>query len=397
MTIDTTHTITVPPPTIGRTRHLLTPLPEPGEFLFVIDNSAAERFPCPTLAANYLVEGREPHPTNAALIFGGALHVGIETLLRGPRRIRDINDALNENVWETPTDLLIRAGTDLAAFFTKHPAPLDEYRTLSNALEVLRYYQQRCTFPDYNMTILSDDKGPLIERAFELPLGVLEVNATIPMPWLTETQHIQTREAWLSLGAKCHWHDGTHKVTKIHVAWAGRIDVIAKCNGAVRVVDHKTTSQADGKKRVDFINDFQISSQTRGYLWAAQQLWPEFNVTGFCLDAIQFKKPANGKTVMEMGPKGGQPALDFFRSYFDYSSTSLASWAENSLVRVEDFIHSLVRGFFPMETTYCFNRKYGKCPYHEVCCIATDNPEAAKQLLHSEAFRPVTWNPTADR
>ncbi len=385
MNLPTSKLTIAPPPVSGRTRHLLTPLPEPGHFLFVIDNSAAERFVCPTLAANYLVEGREPHPTNAALIFGGALHVGIETLLRG-NTVSEVGDDVSSQ-----TELLIRAAEDITSFFTKHPAPLDEYRTLTNALEVLRFYQQRMTFPDYNMRILSDEKGPLIERAFELPLGVLEIGAWVKVPHLSNEVIEQN---CIDFRNECPPLDKEHVfIEKVHVAWAGRVDVIAFCNGTARIVDHKTTS-IGGEQ---FVQDFQLSSQTRGYLWAAQQLWPELNVTGFCLDAIYLKRPAKGCSIMERGPRGGEPALQFFRSYFDYTPQSVADWADNALVRVEDFIHSLVRGYFPMEVTYCFNRKYGKCPYHDVCLLQVDNPEGAKRLLHSEAFRPVTWNPTNDR
>ena len=384
ITIPTTQVKTEIPPATGRTRHVLTPLPEPGHFLFVIDNSAAEKFVCPTLAANYLVEGREPHPTNAALIFGGALHVGIEELLHGPQKHWVDQEPVTvgylegssspvqliaNHLPETQAELLTRAQARITKFFTDHPAPLDEYRTLSNALEVLRFYQQRMTFPDYHMEILSDAKGPLIERAFELPLGVLEVKSNID---------IKGEQTWVDF---------------VHVAWAGRIDVIAKCHGTARIVDHKTTSIGGDS----FIADFHLSSQTRGYLWAAQQLWPELNVTGFCLDAIKLKRPTGSAGLMERGPRGGDPALEFFRSYFDYSAPSVASWATNALTRVEDFIHSFARNYFPQEVTYCFNRKYGKCPYHDVCLIAQDSPEAANKLLHSHAFRQVTWNPTADR
>jgi len=353
MNLSTANVRVAPPDPVGRTRHVLTPLPEPGHFLFVIDNSAAERFVCPTLAKHYLVDGREPHPTNAALIFGGALHVGIEALLHG--------------------EPLASAQDRVTDFFVRHPAPLDEYRTLTHALQVLQHYQTRCGFADYRIEILSDDKGPLIERAFELPLGVLEVGSEILL------------------------HNVPTFVSHIHVAWAGRIDVVALANGKARIIDHKTTSQAGGKLRQNFIDDFHLSSQTRGYVWAARQLWPEHNIQSFCLDAIQFKKPAAGMSVADRGPRGGEPALDFFRHYFDYEEAAITDWAENALVRVEDFIHSMVRGFYPRETTYCFNRKYGKCSYWDVCTVGVTNPAAAHNLLHSNAYRQVTWNPVADR
>lgn len=370
-----------PPPVSGNLRYLLRPLPEPGHFLFVVDNSAAERFICPTLARNYLVYGREPHPTNAALIFGGALHVGIERLLKGSKNKESI---VSDNA--TPQEaLLVEAAVDLVDYFTRHPSPMDEYRTLPHALEVLKFYQQRLGFPDYYMEIAKDERGPLIERAFELPLGTFKVEERLQglFPYIESNEYVDKLDIT---------PDGIY-VDTIHVAWAGRIDVIGKCNGKMRIVDHKTTSKGDS----DFINDFHLSSQTRGYLWAARQLWPELNVDGFCLDAIHFKKPSNGCGIMDRGPRGGEPALRFFRNYFDYTDAGIAQWEANTMTRVEDFIHSLIRGNFPMEATYCFNRKYGKCPYHDCCVIEIEDPEAAKKLLFSEAYRPVTWNPTDDR
>lgn len=374
-----------PPPVSGNLRYLLRPLPEPGHFLFVVDNSAAERFICPTLARNYLVYGREPHPTNAALIFGGALHVGIEVLLRGPKAMAPIVNGEQEIKLEDSTELLVRAATALTLYFTKHPSPMDEYRTLPHALEVLKFYQQRLGFPDYYMEIAKDERGPLIERAFELPLGTIKIEERVQgiFPYIESNEYSDK----LDITHAGIWID------TIHVAWAGRIDVVGQCNGKMRIVDHKTTSQGSS----DFINDFHLSSQTRGYLWAARQLWPELNVDGFCLDAIHFKKPSSGCGIMDRGPRGGEPALKFFRSYFDYSDASIAQWESNTMTRVEDFLHSLVRGNYPQEATYCFNRKYGKCPYHDCCVIEIEDLEAAKKLLFSEAYRPVTWNPTDDR
>lgn len=388
MNIKTSDSKLQPPPVTGSQRYLLRPLPEPDHFLFIVDNSAAERFICPTLARNYLVWSREPHPTNAALIFGGALHVGIETLLKEPKKKFAFADS-DDGPLEDETELLIRAATDLTLFFTKHPSPMDEYRTLATALEVLKHYQQRIKFPDYHMVIQQDERGLIVERAFELPLGVLEFKT-----WVKDIgPHIEVNE----------FAEGVTEteagifIDTIHVAWAGRIDVIGHCNRRNRVIDHKTSSQASGNKRVDFVNDFLLSSQTRGYVWAAKQLWPELEISGACVDAIQLKKPAAGSGLMDRGPRGGEPALDFFRAYYDYSDQAIASWEENTMQRIEQFLTCVMQGQYPMEATYCYNRKYGKCPYHDCCVIEIEEPEAAKRLLFSEAYRPVTWNPTDNR
>ena len=109
------------------------------------------------------------------------------------------------------------------------------------------------------------DPLPIVERPFEIPIGVLEVGEKLQLPGWPEPQQIDV----------------------IHVAWSGRIDLAAKVNGRNRVVDHKTTSVAGEQ----FIPSFQLSYQTQGYVWAAQQLWPELLIDSFCLDAIYLKRP----------------------------------------------------------------------------------------------------------
>lgn len=331
-------------------RELLTPIPGlPDEYLLILDNSAGEKWQmCPTMARFYLVEGREAHARNAALVFGGVVHVGLESLLR------------------SQDDVALCAS--MLKYWGENPSPPDTYRTLNNAVEVIKHYRTRATLPDYGWVIQSDDSGLIIERPFELPLGVLEVNATIKLPTWDSPRHVR----------------------RVHVAWAGRIDVVAHTNGRHRVVDHKTTKIAGDQ----FIQDFQLSSQTRGYVWAAQQLWPDLDITGFCLNAIHLKEPAAGKGLMERGPRGGEPALNFFRAYFDYEAESLEEWATDALTICGDFVHALVRDYFSMHTKQCFN-KYGKCQYHDVCTIT--NKAVRLSLLRSDAYKQVTWNPTNDR
>jgi PD-(D/E)XK nuclease superfamily protein len=346
------------PPTPRPRRELLTPLSEPGHFLLVMDNSAIETFTtCPQYARNYLVMGREAHARNAALTFGGAIHVGCEHIER--------DEGKTEIPWRR-SEVWSDSDTAQAVlrYFTENPAPPDEYRTPTTALELLAHYRVRRTFPDYEWNVLNDSSGPLIERAFEIPLGVLEVNADIQLP---------------------QWND-SRTVSHIHVAWSGRLDLIADCNNKRRVVDHKTTSIGGDQ----FVMDFQLSNQTIGYVWAAQQLWPDLNIDGFCLNAFHLRKPTPGVGLLDKGPRGGAPALNFFRAYFDYSKERLQQWEDNALVLVEDFVHCLVRGYFPLHTKWCF-AKYGKCQYHDVCTI--DDLKVRDRMLMSDAYKTVTWNP----
>jgi PD-(D/E)XK nuclease superfamily len=335
-----------PPEPKAPLRPLLTPLPQEGHYLLVIDNSKMEIFTkCPTAALYYLVHRREAHARNAALTFGGALHEGIEALLRG------LDEAFQEQA--------------IVQYFAENPTPPDEYRTVALALQVMKHYRERQALPDYEWTVLSDNE-PIIERPFELPLGVLDVSTQLQLPDWPEPQFVKA----------------------IHVAWAGRIDLVANTNNRNRVVDHKTTSIAGDT----YIPSFILAHQTIGYVWAAQQIWPALDITGFCLNAIHLKRPAPGMTnLIAKGPKGGPPTLDFFRAFYEYPPERLEQWEQNSLTLAEDFVHCLVRQFFPMFTNSCFN-KYGRCQYHDICTL--EKPEWRHRMLMSDVYRDVTWSPT---
>jgi hypothetical protein len=125
-------------------------------------------------------------------------------------------------------------------------------------------------------------------------------------------------------------------------------------------------------------------------------MWPELDIRGFQLNAIHLKKPSNKSSLslLDKGPRGGEPALNFFRANYDYPPMRIDEWQRNMLTIVEDFVHSVKRQYFPMYTNHCFN-KFGRCPYFDICSI--DNPEVRLRMLHSDAFKNVTWDPTAGR
>ena len=337
-----------PPQPKGELRPLLTPLPQDGHYLLVVDNSAMEHFTrCPTAGLYHLVHRREAYARNAALTFGGALHEAIAALLRG----------------------LPAAEQDQAIlqYFAENPAPPDEYRTPALALQVMRHYRDRQALPDYEWEVLRDEQGePLIERPFELPLGVLDINTRLQLPDWPEPRLVKS----------------------VHVAWSGKIDLLATVAHRNRVVDHKTTSIAGD----NYIPSFILLHQTIGYVWAARQLWPHLDITGFCLNAIYLRRPLPGTTsLVARGPRSGAPPLDFFRAHFEYSAQRLEQWEANSMTLAEDFVHCLVRRFFPMFTNSCFN-KYGRCQYHDICTL--DDPAVRQRMLASDMYRDVTWSPT---
>jgi len=333
-------------------REILRPI-EGNHYLLVLDNSAMEKFTtCPVAAYNYLCLRRQASAKNSALVFGGAIHQALEVLLLGP------------SASESPEDFSLRQDAAIVKHFLENPTPVTDHRTAPLAMQVMKHYRVRQTFPDYEWEI----KNKLVEVPFELPLGVLNVNANIQLPSWSEPRFVET----------------------VSVAWSGKIDAIAECNSRVRVVDHKTTSIAGD----NFVQDFKLSNQTIGYVWAAQQLFPDLNVTGFCGNAIHLKKPGAsgyGSDLLLKGPRGGDPSLNFFRFYFEYSPERLVQWERNAISLCSDFVHCLVRNYFPSHTKWCFG-KYGRCPYHDACVI--DEESVREHFLLSAVFEPVTWDPT---
>jgi len=365
----------------GERRRLLTPIPgQSGHFLMVLDNSSLEKFTtCPTSAYFYLVKEREAQARTAALVFGGAVHAGLEKLL-----LRNWHGSIGDLEEKAKLDKECGDAAQDSAIvnhFTKNPSPPD-YRTPEVALEVLQHYRIRASMPDYTMTVLSDAAGPIIERAFELPLGVVEVDNCIAMPWLSEDER----------NAQVIMRDGVRVVVShIHLAWSGRIDACANTNGLNRILDHKTSSiKMDDK----FAMDFRLSSQVLGYIWAGQQLWPEHNIRGFCVNGIYLAKPGTTGTypggLMARGPRGGTPPLDFQRFYFEYSQERIDWWEHNTKQILSDLVHCLVRNDWPSHTKWCFG-KYGKCGYHDVC--SQDSHDVRESMIVSDMFKPVTWNP----
>jgi hypothetical protein len=334
-------------------REFLTHISD-NDYLLVMDNTAAEKvIRCHTAGYYYIIQGREPHAKNAALTFGGAIHEGIEAFFKGkPEAIQD---------------KLIRQ------YFLDNPAPPDEYRTVEMAVQVMKHYREQCRVRvDYHdEQVLTDKTGLIVERAFELPLGVLEIGEDIQLPtWPTPK-----------------------RIDNIHVAWSGRTDRASYLASANRAVDVKTTSMGGDQ----FIQSFQLSTQTIGYVWADQQMWPGLGIKSFALDAIHLKRPTKSSGMlglMEKGPRGGEPALNFFRAYFEYGQERIDDWQHNMLTIIEDFVHSLVRNYFPMSTNHCFN-KYGRCPYFDVDTI--DNKDIRIKMLQSDAFKDVTWDPTSGK
>lgn len=368
-------------PETNARRPFLTPLPDlPGEFLLVIDNTSLDKIKrCHKAAQNYLVLGREAQAKTTALVFGGAFHEAASLFHQHEYwyQLGDKSSGLGEKLGVDTQNRAIRQ------HFLDHPLPpfiySSDYRTEAAALELFRHYRNQCNtlvHPDYEWEILADDKGPIIERAFEIPLAVLEFE-----------------NFKLDLAPYGTYDSRVVEVKKIHLAWSGRIDLLARVNSRNHVVDHKTSSIFTP----DYFRQFELSSQVRGYVWAASHLWPEHSPKSFIHNGIFFQKPGVNQGLTTPGPRGGKAPLHFQRTFYPtnneqaFSDAAISRWERDTILTIEDFLHSVSRSVFPLNDSACI-QKFGLCEYHDCCRM--DDEDMGNRYLMSPAFREVTWNPT---
>lgn len=325
-------------------RPLLIPHDLPDEYILQIDNSTMEKFQtCPRSAEYYCVNRRE-RPGKAALVFGGAIHEGLEAYYKG--------DKNNPNLLQ----FMIEASSN---YFIKHTYdPGEDYRTPAYAADVLAQYYQHRSYSD-DITPIDYKGSPAVEMPFALNIGCIDLGKTLSYP---SSQLLA---------------DGDSNplfIKRLHIQWTGKIDLVGTDSmGRIHVVDHKTSSIAGG----NFFLDFEMSQQTRGYTWAIKHLLditPDF----FTVNALFVRKPTRtGKGV------------EFGRSSFHYDEDSLTEWHSDTMSAIESFVHSLIHANFPKYTKWCIG-KYGQCPYFNVCKLHSSKRPGA---LASNDFVNVTWSP----
>jgi hypothetical protein len=316
------------------------------DFILRIDNSTLEYFQsCARAAKFYCVDRRQGVPT-AALTFGGAIHLGLETLYAKGF------DALPEAI-----DRCVKYLSDITF---RDP---EEWRTPAIAEDTLRKYAAKYGADEMLKPILHNGK-PFIEKPFSLVIGEMALGARMAYTYsqLTDVES-----------------DDTLFINKLTILWSGRIDIAATYgDDYVYVVDHKTSSIGGPQ----FFADFMLSQQMVGYNWALRQMLPEYHINGTVVNAIIQRKPT----------KTGR-ALDFERQTYFHTQWHVDEWHTDINQHIEHFVYSLVTGKFPKSTKWCFG-KFGKCKYHDVCTLP---PQQRHIMLASPEYTNVTWSPLDDR
>lgn len=316
------------------------------DYILRIDNSTLEYFQaCSRAARFYCVDRRQAVPS-AALTFGGAIHLGLETLYAEgfealPKAIDRCVKYLDQITFRDP----------------------DEWRTPAIAEDTLRKYVAHYGMHDPIVPIHIANE-PFIEQPFSLILGEIQIESNLAHSYRT------------LLNEDC---DDPVYVNRLIVLWSGRIDIAATFGDQyVYVVDHKTSSIGGPQ----FFADFMLSQQMVGYNWALRKLLPDYHIQGTVVNAIIQRKPT----------RTGR-ALDFERQTYFHTDWHVNEWQTDVMHHIEHFVYSLQNDHFPKCTKWCFG-KYGKCAYHDVCTLP---PDQRHIMLNSPEYTNVTWSPLDDR
>lgn len=326
-------------------KRLLKQTATPHVYELNIDNSSLELFTtCPRQAEYKLVLGRS-YSDRAALSFGSAMHTALEHISLG-------------GTYESAVKLLEQ-------HFYANPVDEFEWRNLAFAVESLRKYLEQ--HKDAMWPLNGEKK--FVELGFNVPLeDTQDKYLTIPVEnFIAYPRCVIVENATEDTPA--------FFCESIKVRWTGRIDLVTELDGKIYIVDRKTSSMGGST----FWENFFLSSQMRGYMFAAQHVLQDLDrpLEGIIVDALFGRKPT--KTGV---------AHEFARAKFTYTQESLDEWLIDIIQHIEFFITRLVRGMFPQGTQWCVG-KY-RCKYHDVCKLPQN---MRTNYLMSNVYEENTWDP----
>ena len=155
----------------------------------------------------------------------------------------------------------------------------------------------------------------------------------------------------------------------------GRIDKIIDWDGAIYVMDHKTTSQLGPQ----FFNKFKPNLQMSGYVWAARRLGFT-NCSGILVDGILV---ASG--LLEASRRARLTPLA--RDISTRSEEELKEW-EHTVLEIHDDIGECEgSGVWTPNFDACCD--YGECPYRRIC---VEDGEVREKVIGMD-FIKEEWNP----
>lgn len=269
-----------------------------------------------------LIRKLRPNLDSPALLFGSAIHKGLETFYRGkrtqrviPSEYREIMQQIACGRWESAwsESLLFCAAYD---FVTKaeplKALPDDNKRSIFTGVWMLQHYMERYLTDEY--VVYEDDKGPIVERGFTFRLG---------------------EEAGMIIDV------------------FGTIDFVMKneVTGQILPGDHKTASSL-----YDFYDMCKPNHQYTIYTQAANKVFG-LECDSFLINALQVKAPP--KTS-----KGSPP--DFARQITTRTADDFEETKDAITLACLTFRANHIANTWPLSAPGPCS-KYGGCSFREVC------------------------------
>ena len=308
-------------------------------YLTLSNNSLKQFATCPRACEYYVLERRRASKGSAAVNAGDIFH-----------RAQDVRARVKD-----PEQLATLQTQLIEKCFVESPVEDDEYRNAERVSEACKRYN-KVYKNDTSEVIKNSDGEPLTEIKFVLPLGRIEVNANV---YIGRGEYIY--------------------IETLFVQWQGRIDQLISQDFQNFIKDFKTTSRGGST----YFDQFPLSQQLMGYVWAVRQLWKNGKVSGAIVDLTVWRRPT----------PTGKP-FDFDRQRFYYSDEQLDEWQSETMGTVASFVACLKAGQFPMSgTLHGCAFKYGQCEYFSVCTL----PKAQREEgLHLDEFQDVLNRPEDD-
>ena len=159
------------------------------------------------------------------------------------------------------------------------------------------------------------------------------------------------------------------------IVYAGRIDMIARHQGKLFILDFKTSAM-NSKARA--IRE-ELSHQFYGYILGAQTVVSQFlkeEIQGVIVDSITWNKII-------------KPERDFRRNFIQHSQDALADWFDQVIWKINNIKQFRKTRMFPQNTQHC-DRFMRACEFAMMC--KTNKPAIIKGFIES-SHKQRFWSP----
>jgi hypothetical protein len=297
---------------------------------------------CPRKAYYLLKRKLLSNVESPALTFGTAIHKALEVFYSMSPKERELPTNFTKNAELIPSGVIPTEKHfiyDALIQFCQKAEPLrglpdSDKRSIANGVWILSHYFKSYINDEY--MVYRDDKGPVTERTFTLPL---------------------------------------HKVGGVLIELHGTIDVVLENSktGAILPADHKTSSIVGN----DFYSRLRPNHQYTGYLMGAQQVLG-LQTDSFLVNCIQVKpKPVTSR---------GQPP-HFPRQVTKRTKEDFEEFCDVLSEAVTNFLQWSATDIWPLgPVNACAN--YGGCSFLDICAA----PKSLRENMLSVKFNSGATN-----